>query len=53
MIYCCMEHVDEALDKAVKEHEVAPVFEKLESVDNIQNTCVYCGKPAVYVVGNE
>ncbi|MGM0901518.1 MAG: CxxH/CxxC protein [Bacillota bacterium] len=53
MIYCCEEHVDLALDEVVGEHEIAPKFEKLESVENIQNSCGYCGKPAVYMVANE
>jgi CxxH/CxxC protein (TIGR04129 family) len=53
MPYCCIEHVDLALDEVVKEHETAPIFEKLESVENIQPTCAYCGKLAIYVVGNE
>ena len=53
VIYCCTEHVDMALDDVVDEHEVAPKLEKLESVENSSVTCGYCGKPAVYMVGNE
>ncbi|MBM4761699.1 CxxH/CxxC protein [Bacillus sp. B15-48] len=53
MVYCCGEHVDQALDEMVRKHETAPSFEKIDSVDNDPNSCVYCGKLAVYMVGNE
>jgi CxxH/CxxC protein (TIGR04129 family) len=53
MIYCCDEHVELALDEAVDELETAPQLEKLEAVENHPFSCGYCGKPAVYIVGNE
>lgn len=53
MIYCCLEHVEQALDDVVKKFASAPVFEKAESTESDENNCGYCGKPAVYLVGNE
>ncbi|WP_110114486.1 CxxH/CxxC protein [Bacillus sp. CGMCC 1.16541] len=50
-IYCCEEHVELALDVAVDEIELAPVFEKIEP-EQQSSTCEYCESNAIYVVGN-
>lgn len=51
MIYCCLEHVDVALDMTVDEHEVAPVLEEIED-KSLSTGCEFCQKPAAYLVKN-
>lgn len=56
MIYCCEEHVDIALDNIVDQFETAPKLTKVSEVpgvDNREQTCGYCEKPAIYIVANE
>lgn len=52
MIYCCEEHVSEAMDTILEEYETYPILNKL-GVDNLSTTCEYCRKQAVYIVGNK
>ncbi|WP_349654926.1 CxxH/CxxC protein [Neobacillus sp. 114] len=52
MIYCCEEHVSEAMDTILEEYETYPILNKLD-VDNLSTTCEYCRKQAVYIVGNK
>ncbi|OLN22303.1 CxxH/CxxC protein [Domibacillus antri] len=47
-MYCCLEHVELALDIAVDEQETAPVLEKTNEADS----CEFCENQAIYVVGN-
>lgn len=46
-IYCCLEHIELALDMAVDEFETAPAMEKIE--DEIP--CEFCKDTAIYMVG--
>lgn len=46
-MYCCLEHVELALDIAVDEFETAPVMEKTEEVVS----CEFCENQADYIVG--
>lgn len=43
VIYCCLEHVEMALDDFVNEVELAPAMEKCEDKD-----CDYCESKATY-----
>ncbi|MCD4838027.1 CxxH/CxxC protein [Neobacillus sedimentimangrovi] len=52
MIYCCEEHVGEALDTIVEEYETFPVLNKLD-VDNLFTSCEYCQNRAIYIVANK
>ena len=52
MIYCCLEHVELALDTVVDEYETAPVMTELKDEEKLSTTCEYCQKQAVYMVGN-
>lgn len=52
MIYCCVEHVELAMDIIVDEYEVAPKLEQLTEEQNLSTTCEYCNNQAVYIVGN-
>ncbi|WP_153125442.1 CxxH/CxxC protein [Peribacillus tepidiphilus] len=52
MIYCCLEHVELALDTVVDEYEVAPELIKLSEDQQLSTTCEYCEKKAVYIVAN-
>jgi CxxH/CxxC protein (TIGR04129 family) len=47
-MFCCLEHIELALDIAVDEHETAPIMEKVKEAVS----CGFCEKQAVYVVGN-
>ncbi|AGT33850.1 hypothetical protein M493_18225 [Geobacillus genomosp. 3] len=49
MIFTCEEHIDVAIDEYVEETEQAP---DISPVDNNERPCWFCGKKAVYVVGN-
>ena len=58
-IYCCLEHVEVALDTVVDETEVPPFINEINKEENqeVTNnskefTCEYCGQPAVYIVAN-
>lgn len=53
MIYCCLEHVELALDVIVDEYEVAPKMKELSEEERLSTGCEYCQNEAVYVVGNE
>lgn len=53
MIYCCLEHVELALDVIVDEYEVAPKMTELSKAEKLLTTCEYCQNKAVYIVGNE
>lgn len=50
-IYCCLEHTELALDVAVDEIELAPVFKEITE-DERNHVCEYCENPALYTVGN-
>ena len=52
MIYCCLEHVELAMDIIVDEHEVAPDLKELSKEEQLSTTCEYCGNNAVYIVAN-
>ncbi|MGD6967805.1 CxxH/CxxC protein [Rossellomorea vietnamensis] len=52
MIYCCIEHVELAMDIIVDEYEVAPKLEQLTAQQNLSTTCEYCDKSAEYIVAN-
>lgn len=52
MIFCCLEHVDLALDVVVDEYEVAPILKELSAEEKLSTTCEYCEKQAAYIVGN-
>ncbi|HLU22138.1 MAG TPA: CxxH/CxxC protein [Bacillaceae bacterium] len=52
MIYCCLEHVELALDIIVDEYETAPILQEIESEGKLSTTCEYCNKTATYIVGN-
>jgi CxxH/CxxC protein (TIGR04129 family) len=52
MIYCCIEHVELAMDIIVDEYEVAPKLEQLTAEQNLSTTCEYCDKTAEYIVAN-
>ncbi len=43
VIYCCLEHVEIALDDFVNEVEIAPAMEKCED-----KNCDYCKNKATY-----
>lgn len=58
-VYCCLDHVDVALDTIVDETGEPPFINekgKVEPNENEANkvgaTCEYCGKPSVYIVAN-
>lgn len=53
MIYCCLEHIELALDVIVDEYEVAPKMIELDADDKLSTSCEYCENNAIYVVGNE
>ncbi|MBL5766587.1 CxxH/CxxC protein [Heyndrickxia sporothermodurans] len=50
--YVCEEHVEIALDQAIYENALAPIFKKLKEDESLSTTCEYCNLPAVYMVGN-
>ncbi|MDT2044769.1 MULTISPECIES: CxxH/CxxC protein [Bacillaceae] len=50
-IYCCLEHTELALDVAVDEIELAPVFKEITE-DERNHVCEYCENPALYTVEN-
>ncbi|TYR80279.1 CxxH/CxxC protein [Priestia megaterium] len=50
-IYCCLEHTELALDVAVDESELAPIFEKIDEPTK-EHRCQYCDKEALYTVEN-
>jgi CxxH/CxxC protein (TIGR04129 family) len=52
MIYCCLEHVELAMDIVVDEHEVAPQLTEISEDKKLSTTCEYCGNNAVYIVAN-
>jgi CxxH/CxxC protein (TIGR04129 family) len=52
LIYCCLEHVELAMDIIVDEHEVAPDLKELAKEEQLSTTCEYCGNNAVYIVAN-
>lgn len=52
MIYCCEEHVDQAIDQYINEYKTFPILEKIVKKD-VSTTCEYCRNLAVYMVGNE
>ncbi|MGG1629361.1 CxxH/CxxC protein [Rossellomorea sp. NRS-1567] len=52
MIYCCLEHVELAMDIVVDEHEVAPQLTELSEENKLSTTCEYCGNNAIYIVAN-
>lgn len=52
-IYCCLEHVELALDEYVDEMEDAPKLEEMKTIPKVSTTtCKYCEKEAIYFVGN-
>lgn len=53
VIYCCLEHVELALDIIVDEHEVAPILEEVQQSELSTPICEYCQNPALYMVSNE
>jgi CxxH/CxxC protein (TIGR04129 family) len=52
VIYCCLEHVELAMDIIVDEHEVAPDLKELSEEEQLSTTCEYCGNNAIYIVAN-
>ncbi|MED3822147.1 CxxH/CxxC protein [Priestia flexa] len=50
-IYCCLEHTELALDIAVDEIELAPVFKEIDENER-NHTCEYCENLALYTVEN-
>lgn len=50
--YVCEEHVEIALDKAIYENALAPIFKELKEDEFLSTTCEYCDLPAAYMVGN-
>jgi CxxH/CxxC protein (TIGR04129 family) len=52
VIYCCLEHVELAMDIIVDEHEVAPDLKELSKEERLSTTCEYCGNNAIYIVAN-
>jgi CxxH/CxxC protein (TIGR04129 family) len=52
VIYCCLEHVELAMDIIVDEHEVAPDLKELSKEEQLSTTCEYCGNNAIYIVAN-
>ena len=52
-IYCCLEHIELALDDLVNETEMPPQLEQIEAEDQLSTTCEYCQKPSAYVVSND
>ncbi|MDF2558283.1 MAG: yyzF-like family protein [Bacillales bacterium] len=48
-LFCCIEHVERALDEIVYECEEAPILNELEK----EEVCEYCEQRAVYIVANE
>ncbi|WP_343066408.1 CxxH/CxxC protein [Heyndrickxia vini] len=50
--YVCEEHVEIALDKAIYENALAPIFKELKEDESLSTTCEYCNLLAVYMVGN-
>ncbi|MFD1706079.1 CxxH/CxxC protein [Siminovitchia sediminis] len=55
MIYCCQEHVELALDRAVDEYETAPILKKIDTKkdkDKLPTPCEFCKNAAEYIVGN-
>lgn len=53
VIYCCVEHVDLALDVIIDEKETYPILEKYNTIHNLSTTCEFCEKTPVYIVSNE
>jgi CxxH/CxxC protein (TIGR04129 family) len=52
MIYCCEEHVEQALDMVVDEFKTFPLLTKIDG-DNLSTGCEYCRNTATYIVANE
>lgn len=52
MKYCCLEHVELALDVVVDEFEVAPFLKELSEAEKLSTICDFCKNKAAYVVGN-
>ena len=52
LIYCCLEHVDVALDDVVDETGEPPILNKVERENELSTGCEYCQNQAIYVVGN-
>ncbi|MGM0843370.1 MAG: CxxH/CxxC protein [Bacillota bacterium] len=52
MIYCCIEHVELAMDIIVDEYEVAPKLEQLTVENKLSTICEYCENTAEYIVAN-
>ncbi|WP_132747407.1 CxxH/CxxC protein [Scopulibacillus darangshiensis] len=50
--YCCLEHVELALDIIVDECETAPMMKALLNEEQLSTTCEFCDKPAIYLVTN-
>ncbi|MFC4619670.1 CxxH/CxxC protein [Camelliibacillus cellulosilyticus] len=52
MPYCCLEHVELALEAAIDETQLAPEMEVLPVAKRLSTRCDYCDQPAIYLVTN-
>lgn len=52
MIYCCLEHVELALESVVDETQLAPLMEQIPEEQELSTRCEYCGERASYLVTN-
>ncbi len=54
MVYCCQAHIDQGIDDFIDQHHESPeLFNCCEVSVNCsrgQTVCIYCGKPAEYVL---
>ncbi|WP_416148032.1 CxxH/CxxC protein [Salipaludibacillus sp. HK11] len=50
MIYSCYEHAEEAIEEALEDGGLPPIFEKMSPEITIQRKCFLCKKNAVYQV---
>jgi len=51
-IYCCIEHVELALDVFVDEQETFPALHTVDNSLELSTTCEYCRSEAAYLVEN-
>lgn len=52
-LFCCMEHVERALDEIVYGCEAAPFLNEISEEEKNGKNCNFCEQGAVYLVANE
>ncbi|WP_280771238.1 CxxH/CxxC protein [Salipaludibacillus daqingensis] len=50
MIYSCPEHSEEAIEEAIEDGGLPPIFEKIQTELHPSKKCFICNEKAVYQV---